>query len=271
MKFTYAYKTSDGVRHEASMDAESREAVFAALRQQGIKAIKVVAADGSKANGEARGVRKRVLVASVIGAALLAGAMAFVAANRDAKGLASGVKAAKPLSRTEQTAFDELRRNAGGVKSRMEADYAALHAERLLDAVVISDTNQTQKLFRLVKDGDRIIGRARDEMQAMFKGVTEGAYFSAQFLQAVQLLYGELMAEIDVAAAAHSNRRYAFVLLDSNRGKWRVFNGKPAFADQQLFSLYQYCIEGVSTDASNLRWRKDFPRQEDIKLVPLSE
>ena len=71
MKFTYAYKTSDGVRHEAAMDAESREAVFAALRQQGIKAIKVVAADGSKANGEIRGIRKRVLVAAVVGACVV--------------------------------------------------------------------------------------------------------------------------------------------------------------------------------------------------------
>ena len=48
------------------MVAESREAVFAALRAKGIKAIKVVAADGSKANGEIRGVRKRVVV--VLGA-----------------------------------------------------------------------------------------------------------------------------------------------------------------------------------------------------------
>ena len=54
------------------MDAESREAVFAALRQQGIKAIKVVAADGSKANGEIRGIRKRVLAAAVFGAVVLA-------------------------------------------------------------------------------------------------------------------------------------------------------------------------------------------------------
>lgn len=51
MKFTYAYKTSDGVRHEDSMEASSREEVFAVLRGRGIKAIKVVAADGSKANG----------------------------------------------------------------------------------------------------------------------------------------------------------------------------------------------------------------------------
>ena len=54
MKYTYAYKTSDGRRHEAAMDAESREAVFEALRAKGIRPIKVVAADGSKANGEDR-------------------------------------------------------------------------------------------------------------------------------------------------------------------------------------------------------------------------
>ena len=59
MKFTYAYKTSDGRRHEAAIDAESREAVFEALRRQGIRAIKVVAADGSKANGEKEGGRRK--------------------------------------------------------------------------------------------------------------------------------------------------------------------------------------------------------------------
>ena len=51
MRFTYAYKTSDGLRHETAMEADSREEVFVRLREQGIKAIKVVAADGSKANG----------------------------------------------------------------------------------------------------------------------------------------------------------------------------------------------------------------------------
>jgi len=65
VKYTYAYKTSDGVRHEASMEAGCRDAVFAALRAQGIKAIKVVAADGAKANGEIRGVRKRIVALAV--------------------------------------------------------------------------------------------------------------------------------------------------------------------------------------------------------------
>ena len=52
MKYTYAYKTSDGKRHVAEMKATSREEVFVALRMRGIRAIKVVAEDGSKANGE---------------------------------------------------------------------------------------------------------------------------------------------------------------------------------------------------------------------------
>jgi len=81
MKYTYFYKSSDGVRHEAAMDAPSREVVFETLRKQGIKAIKVVAADGSKANGEIRGVRKRMV--AMLGAlclvlgAVVAGVFAF--------------------------------------------------------------------------------------------------------------------------------------------------------------------------------------------------
>ena len=63
MKYTYAYKMSDGTRHEESMEAPSREFVFKALREKGIKAIKVVAADGSKANGEISGYSFRTVIA----------------------------------------------------------------------------------------------------------------------------------------------------------------------------------------------------------------
>ena len=60
MTYTFAYKTSDGKRHEDAMDAPSREAVFESLRARGIRPIKVVAADGSKANGEQEeGIRKK--------------------------------------------------------------------------------------------------------------------------------------------------------------------------------------------------------------------
>lgn len=96
MKYTYAYKTSDGARHEDSMEAESREAVFAALRAQGIKAIKVVAADGSKANGEVRGIQKRVVAALVVFAAAVVGGVAYFQGTRTGAALAANPAAVSP-------------------------------------------------------------------------------------------------------------------------------------------------------------------------------
>ena len=96
MKYTYAYKTSDGARHEAAMEAESRDAVFAALRAKGIKAIKVVAADGSKANGEVRGVRGRVVAVIVVLAAALVGGVAYFQGTRTGAALAANPAAVSP-------------------------------------------------------------------------------------------------------------------------------------------------------------------------------
>lgn len=96
MKYTYAYKTSDGARHEATMEAESREAVFAALRAKGIKAIKVVAADGSKANGEVRGIQKRVVVVLVVLAAAVVGGIAYFQGTRTGAALAANPAAVSP-------------------------------------------------------------------------------------------------------------------------------------------------------------------------------
>ncbi len=89
MRYTYAYKDSNGTRHEDSIDAESRDAVFAALRAKGIRPIKVVAADGSKANGELRGVRKRVVAFAVVLATIVAGIIAYTVGTRtgEAEGL----------------------------------------------------------------------------------------------------------------------------------------------------------------------------------------
>ena len=94
MKYTYAYKTSDGVRYEASMNAASRDEVFVALRKQGIKAIKVVAADGSKANGEIHGVRKRVVAALVAFVALGVGIVAYFSGTRSGGDLGGSVATA---------------------------------------------------------------------------------------------------------------------------------------------------------------------------------
>lgn len=133
MKYTYAYKTSDGVRHEASIEADSREAVFESLRAKGIKAIKVIAADGSKANGEIRGVRKRVLAASVIGAVIVSGVLAFTLGRSEAKP-------------SNSPAIIELRAKAAAITERHKADILLAGKDRakILEAVVKTRTTSRE-------------------------------------------------------------------------------------------------------------------------------
>lgn len=82
MKFTYCYKTSDGIRHEEPIEAPSRDEAFAILRKQGIRPIKVTACDGSKANGEVRPVGRKRLVTIVLLAILLAASLGYILATR---------------------------------------------------------------------------------------------------------------------------------------------------------------------------------------------
>ena len=87
MRFTYTYRSSDGERHAAEIEAESRDAAFVAVRRElGIKPIKVVAemeecrpegsppalATAGGGNGRARAPLARAV-------AVLAAALALVA------------------------------------------------------------------------------------------------------------------------------------------------------------------------------------------------
>lgn len=96
MKYVYAYKTSDGLRHEDAMDASSREEVFAALRAKGIKAIKVTAADGSKANGEAGGGRTRAVAAFVPLAVAVVGVLAYLGGERTGAAIVADLETSSP-------------------------------------------------------------------------------------------------------------------------------------------------------------------------------
>jgi len=82
------------------MNASSREEVFKALREKGIRAIKVVAADGSKANGEIRGVRKRVVVIlSFCAATIAALAVWLISGHTPRDAVKVNVCVATPLAR----------------------------------------------------------------------------------------------------------------------------------------------------------------------------
>lgn len=133
MKYTYAYKESDGSRHEASINAPSRDAAFAMLREKGIRPIKVVAADGSKANGESHGVRRRVVVLAV--------AMTFLVTCLVVSLLPSGSAPGEPDSSASTGSVRELpalplaRQQILGLRGRVEElppDFFSTKAESFL-------------------------------------------------------------------------------------------------------------------------------------------
>ena len=171
MKYTYAYKTSDGTRHEATMVAQSRDEVFAELRKQGIKAIKVVAGDGSKANGEVRGVRKRTVAIIVAAASII---------------VAIFVNSVTKRSDLFVTEFTNARRQVIGDAAIIEkgirngwSDVFELEGERFLASFAIpgvkaGQRNTSEKEFAAALE-NKCVGIDSDSLEArQIKAMVEG-------------------------------------------------------------------------------------------------
>ena len=211
MKYTYAYKTSDGVRHEDSMNASSREEVFAALRAKGIKAIKVVAADGSKANGEVRGVRKRVVAVLIAIVALGVGVCAY---------LGGALTGGSPVSGTAfQT--DQSRRQIIGDAAIIEkgirngwSDVFELEGERFLASFAIpgvkaGQRNTSEKEFALALETHGKINPDDSLETRQIKAMVEGMKNEARRYIAAGgsiVEYGKRLTERQDAEIAVYNR-----------------------------------------------------------------
>jgi hypothetical protein len=153
VKYTYAYKTPDGARHEDSMEAKCREDVFLALRGRGIKAIKVVAADGSKENGEAR--RGRMARLPLVAVAVLLAALGMVA----------------------------LSNRRGGGQSRADADEAGDNAaprhQIYGDPAVVNGFEHGEFAPVFDREGDRLLARFAQPGRIMCAKGTDGRILGA--------------------------------------------------------------------------------------------
>ena len=122
------------------MDASSREEVFETLRAKGIKAIKVVAADGSKANGEVRGVRKRQAAAVAAAAALAAGLAVYLALRPSA--IPGGEEAGRGAQGAAPAAGPEA--PAGGGRQAAAAPVAFRNAKPLARQAINGDRRRIE-------------------------------------------------------------------------------------------------------------------------------
>ncbi len=78
MTFIYYYKKSDGIRHEAEIDAPTRDEAFAVLRRQGIRPIKVLEKEPVRAYN---GIRKRIVFFIVVVVGVVAGVLGWFASR----------------------------------------------------------------------------------------------------------------------------------------------------------------------------------------------
>ena len=246
MKYTYAYKTSDGARHEAAMEAESREAVFVALRARGIKAIKVVAADGSKANGEVRrGARKRTIAAVAIAAAVLAGsAVYFLSPKRAASGRGEEAPPAQVVSFTNdqyRAAFTNLEAQAAQILLKHAAAIAAIDLDVLANYQSIESAEDTASLSKKVRQGYRAVDDSRVEVRELFKTIfTVFPPECTAERDAAQGLYAETMEKLDSSERRIVKDEKALRLLVENRGKWHWRDGKVVWSDAALANEFEY-------------------------------
>ena len=237
------------------MDAESREAVFEALREKGIKAIKVVAADGSKANGEIRGVRKRVVAASVIGAALLAGLSVFLALRSSRSALPSDAQLPDfEVSQVRRQVIGDMAVIEKGIMDGW-AEVFPEEGERFLASFAIPGVpaglrSTTEKeievaLSRKIEatQGDSMEAR---QIKAMVEGMkAEARQFMAAGGSAGQ--YGRLLVQRQEEEIAYRNR-----------AKAEIENAKKSnMSPAQLRALWEE--------------RNASLRQMGVKLVPMPE
>ena len=213
MNYTYAYKTSDGTRREATMVAKSRDEVFAELRKRGIKAIKVVAADGSKANGEIHGVRKRVVAALVALVAVGVGVVAYFSGTRSGGDLGGSVAAAFATGQDRRQVIGDAAIIEKGIRNGW-SDVFELEGERFLASFAIpgvkaGQRNTSEKEFTAALE-NRCEAKPSDTLEArQIKAMVEGMKNEArQYLAAGGSIieYGKRLTERQDAEIAVYNR-----------------------------------------------------------------
>ena len=257
MKYTYAYKTSDGARHEGAMDASSREEVFEELRRTGIKAIKVVAADGSKANGEIRGIRKRTVVVISIAAALLAGGVVYLMVpSRQQDGQTEEHRPEIAFTAEEyRVAFTNLEARSARILLRHRETIKALDMDVLGDYQFIESTKDAEILNMKVRQGYRAVDDSRMEVRDLFKSIF--SIFPAECRverEEAQRLYAETMDKLEVSERRIVKDEKALRLLLGNRGKWHCLGGRVVWSDATLSNEFEYFRREPASAPKTTTW-----------------
>lgn len=276
MRFTYTYKTSDGVRHEAGIEARTRDDAFAALRTQGIRPIRVEEKPLSKEEKS-----RRILfwaVGIVLALACAAGAWWWTRVERVPEGSESvasprgnGQRESKQRYRSEtRGAFEALKGKAEEVRKWHQAEFAKIDFAILHNYALIERSQDIGFATNELAKGKNVIESSHSRMKDLFRDLYD--VFppeSANERLDAQRLYGEIMNEIDASEDRLDAEECILALLDGNRSKWHVYHGRIVFEDMMLEREVGFFKK--DTDGSTMRWKRDFkqsPLESPVVELP---
>lgn len=222
MRFVYYYKTSDGVRHADEMSAPNKDAVFAALRERGIKAIKVELPGGLKPEEL---WRRRMLIAVgvvlVLGVCAGFGVSAFLARERP-----DGAAATADAGRNGRLALQKLQEKVQAARDRHMAAMRLVDWDSINDYRALSRPEGRAKAKRALAYARSGVAQSRLDLRTAFDlhygGIPEGAVAERN---EAQLLYGEVMGEIDADEIRVENGESVLVEIERNpdflKSRWQ--------------------------------------------------
>lgn len=257
MRFTYTYRSSDGIRHVAEIDAPGRDEAFAILRRRGIRPIKVMEAEKADDAGR-RGIKP--LCRCAVPAVLLA-ACALLAIGAwwrlgPAARRPPDDRGARYQSGTREAILKLIER-AGALEDRCRAELTLLKLDRLHDYAWIEKEKDLSPLYREMEKAQAIIDYTRTQAKDLFRDVyRQFPATCANERTDAQRRYGELMNALDAEEERRQAAHLALMLLDDHRPAWRTAQGQIVFSDPKIEEEFRFCT--MPTDGSTARWKRDF-------------
>lgn len=253
-KFVYYWKGSDNVRHEGEIDAANRDAAFAALRAQGIHAIKVEPKGWESGTGRTVGLKRWI---AGICAMLLVGIAVGIGVQQFAQKTIAVYESKNRYRPETREQFDRLLKQSENLRSDHKKAMGTLRLERTRNYALIENSRDISPILAQIEKGQDLVRYSRTRVADLFRDILDRfPEESANERLDAQKIYGSLMEELDLDEYNLSCAFMAVTLLDENRGKWKEENGKVNWQEKGLadeFARYDGAV-----DASTARWKRDF-------------
>ena len=261
--WTYSYKTSDGVRHEGTLSAPSKDMAFAALREKGIRPIRVdeLAPPTPRRLGALTYRQWLILAVLVLLLSIaVAGMVVFILPRRGVH----PVLAAPPTPQNtgkRSPAFQKIVEEVEEARDKYREGMEKVDYELLANYALVERIGDMAEFHSMIAYGREVVSNARESvtrsLRAYYEGIPETA---VRDRNDAQRLYGLVMSELDAAEEGLDGDDCVLTLLDMNRGQWHVARGSVVWKDARLER--QFRLLGRDLGAGKTKWEWDSGREE---------